>query len=550
MKKFNPKFDAKVLSRGQWNISALSYSALESTSIRFMLLWGTLYLSFIGFFIFVNRILNINNSLPYSFTSIVNSPWGGFSILSLLCSLLVTYYYPKSVDTDTMFAINSSQLTITNADLVLSVFCCRPPILHTKDDFSFFLTTFKPLSIEIKPTQQLIYIIVYGRNIDSFSTKIKECQNQLNSLFSTVTLLTHTDLKNFILNGYKLYHQKSSFLELYDFNALKSMRLKPIRPSNFLPNSQVSQPDSLATTNNTFDKPNVFLLMLSNFSTYDTSTATQQSTYFRGIRLGFDNNNPIVKNTNSKGINIKNIKNFFLAACRVPEKNTIHQDISEFDKIYFFVLHKYFNYYFSDDRVNENVKNNDINKEQKITSSSNTEPNINNSQSLDTKNDKIIQDQLPTKNSSKKVIQENNLGKTIIRTKAPKLNDIKKIVFQFTYFCQYFCPIMNNKFRNFSAGSKKDFTVPDGCYDHIKFANDNLVDFIEKQESDEPIELVFAHKKITERFFEFIQEKELKSIDKICHFSSIILLSPHKYEIKESDILNFIKNLEGDYFVT
>ncbi len=545
MKKFTPQFEAYILPKINVKVPANVKKFFNSPRLHFISLWSFIYFIFLMLFSLINKVFNLADPFPQSITYFVNSSWGGFVVLALLCTVLLLHYYPNSIFIKDLLSINSNHVSFSNNNLIVSVFCCQPPILHTRTDFSFFLTNFQPLSIEIDPIKQTIHIIIYGSHLESFENKIQECHNHLNSLFSKVTLLSDLDLKNFISNGNELYKNYGNGFEHQYFHSLKSLRSKYIKNSTpQMANSLIEHPIEKT------DRYDIYLLMLYKSKNNKPNLTSSQSNFFRGIRVGSSFADPNEQVVSRVRIKINELRNFFLSSFRLPEKNYENEEIAELEKNYFFILHKHFNYYFKD------ITDKNTSKDELLTQETV------NTTIIDQKSSKTINIpfSIPQKVTLPKKIKINepdsvSLHETKILepnklNHKPKLKDGKQIIFQFTYFCQYFCPIMNSAFKNLSSGIKKDFTIPEGCYDHVSLADNNIDQFLQNQDNPVDIRSVFTHNDVQEKFFEYIQEKELKIIDKICHFSSIILLSPNTHEINDQDVLNFIKNLEGDYFIT
>ena len=107
---------------------------------------------------------------------------------------------------------------------------------------------------------------------------------------------------------------------------------------------------------------------------------------------------------------------------------------------------------------------------------------------------------------------------------------------------------MNEEFRKKKKHIENNFHIPDGCFEHISLSNNNLSEFLVSKNKGISSNVVFTNSAIKESFMEYITKKELSKIDKICHISSLIILSPNKYDIEENDIFNFIHSLEDDFF--
>ena len=137
--------------------------------------------------------------------------------------------------------------------------------------------------------------------------------------------------------------------------------------------------------------------------------------------------------------------------------------------------------------------------------------------------------------------------KDFSKPKSSIISNINKIAFQFTYFCQFFCPIMNEQFKRTGTSVRKNFSVPEGCYNHLQKGHKHINDFNDLY-ANESVEQIFTSPSTKEDFFDFIRELDLPVIDKICHFSSILILSSSKHTINDEYVLDFIKDLEDDFF--
>ena len=199
----------------------------------------------------------------------------------------------------------------------------------------------------------------------------------------------------------------------------------------------------------------------------------------------------------------------------------------------YFLIHKYFDYYFAEKGQSKNQQLNDYkNNESEVVQIKQIE-------------NEVIKEKfsIEIQNTIESEVQEGK-QESVINKKV----ELKKIIFQFTYFCQFFCPLMNNEFKNKPLENRKPFSIPNHCYDHILLGNLNLQKFYNSMEEKIPIDSIFTDNTLKEKFLDFIKEKELSKIDKICHFSCTIILSENRHLIEDESIMNFIKDLDITYF--
>lgn len=508
----------------------------EKEIFQFILSWSILYFAFILLNLIIDKTLNLNFIIPNSLLIYINSSWGAFLVISLLLSTILNYFYNDNIYINDTININNSIVSISKTDFQMSVFLCKPPILHSKKDFTFFITNFRPLSLELRCEDHSIYVILYNIEKNSFERKKIECFNFLNSMFSKVAILTNSELKKFICDGHQIYLNSNKFKEVYNLEELKKI-------INFTP--KTNQRDRNNCSNELSINPigsdltissnpnNSFLLMLFGKNRNNNVFGNQIDHYFRGIRMGSINLFSPDHFSFFTKIKLKLFKNTILSCIRIPEKDSPENSINNLEKSYFFILHKFFNYIF----INEEKSSEDLIN---IERTDRTKQNNNFFINLET---------ISVDNDNKEISSSSGLQfEKFLVTNSASENNLKNVIFQYTYFCQFFCPIMINEFKKINNQHKKSLTIPNACHDHLMSSDKNLQNFSRSRKVKKLTESIFNNSKLRDDFLEYINELELPLIDKICHFSSIIILSPQRHLLKDDEIINFIKNLEENYF--
>ena len=314
------------------------HSMLHSDKSFFLFSWFSLYLLCVTTTVFTNFLFTGQVLFPHALIVFVNSFWGGFAVVSLFIALLLHYYYPSSLRFSELFQIDSNSISITNTDFQIAVFTCKPPVLHNKNDFIFFLKNFQPLSIELDCKNQIIYFLLFGQSSEDFKTKINDCRNQLHSMFSTVVLAQNNDLEKFLLSGYLSYRldnlvpKKNFFPTLSFWKNLKSNEETNTHQDPICEIDKTNFKDSL---NRNPDK-NVFLLMLLGTKGFNSILGSSLDHFFRGVRLG-EVTTPQKRNLTMRDrFSIKELEQVVLSCLRLPEKHSYNSDISNLDRNYFF----------------------------------------------------------------------------------------------------------------------------------------------------------------------------------------------------------------------
>ena len=454
--------------------------------LRILLIWIIIYFSFILLSTFSNSLFESNYIIPVSFLIFINSSWGGFLMVSLLFAIVFDHFFFGEPFFFSAVKFYPSSIVIPKSNFSLSVFSCHTPILHSREDFNFFLKNFMPMSIELSCEESCVYIILFGSNDNIFELRKKECFNVLNSMYSNVRFLLDSDLKNFICKGSHIYLFSNNFKEYSNFIEFKKWNRISSKSPSITPKmiNNIEDQSNLLRDSSNIQEFNVFLLML-----YGSKSDNQSNHFFRGVRIG-NNSTTIGLAEREKITKISQLKNLLLSNMRIPEKSAKNNSLDELELFYFFIIHKYFDYYFGNFE-NKQKLDGTSEKIDKIT------PNI-----LSTIENKIAVD----KNLKK--VEEGQIGPQ------PNLNhlglyeeqDLKKIIFQFTYFCQFFCPLMINEFKKKTIEYKKAFSIPNSCQNHILLANINLKNFNKLVEEKKTIESIFSDSTLKEDFFEFISE--------------------------------------------
>ena len=525
------------------------FTSLNLKYFNVVIHWIIMYVLSIFSFNIILHILKIKNSFPVGLSEFLNSSWGGFLIVTLFLAIILNYIYSDNLYLNEILVTNVNTAYLTNLNFFLSVFVCQPPILHNKKEFSFFIKNFQPFSMEIHSDNQLIYIILFDSNKSFLELKKKECLDQLSSLFSNVSILSKLDLQKFLLNGLGIYHKLNPDDTFNDFESFKKLKFSLVKNNESIVQSNKANKHEYSLKNfsgNQFNNSkNVFLLMLLGEKGNNNISKIKEHHLFRGIRLGKSNNPIQEKNFLERRIKRKYIKEVLLNCLRIPEKCSESTIPSELERMYFFIIHKFFNYYFREiDTKEDQITNNQTKITVSISDSSKKNPEIN-----DNNNSERLKIS-PSPKTKNKIITNTSESKhettRFLSKKTNVIMDLKKIAFQFTYFCQYLCPIMNNEFKKKALDNKNDFLIPKNCLEHILLAKKDLDEFVVDENSTFHWESIFTENSVGERYFDFLREKELTLIDKICHFSSIIILTPNQSYLEDNKILDFIKHLDDN----
>lgn len=510
------------------------YDITSNENFQFALTWFILYVAFIILNLMVNKIFNSKFILPNSLLVFINSSWGAFLVISFILSLIFKYFYNTNIYLKDKVLVNNTNVLFLKSTFLMTTFLCETPILHSRKDFSFFINNFKPLSIELRLKNQLVYVNLYGKEINSFERKKTECFNLLSAMFSKVTLLSNSDLEAYFCSGYKLYLKSKVFKEIFEIDKIKKkigdMAKVDITQINTFSNNFNS---NSINTDLPLNIMNFDTLLLMAFGEKDrVNNYTQHS--FRGIRLGSINSTALGSLSFNTKLQIKQFKNIILSCIRIPEKNSSGSSIENFNKVYFFIIHKFFNYYFTNEEKN---LENEIDLNLPVRDD-NIEKNTNQFKNMTTS----------IYNNEIKSSYELPLESTLVTNSVP-INNLKNIIFQYTYFCQFFCPIMIKEFKRINREHKKSLKIPDTCYEHLLLSNKNLTLFSKSKGIKKGTNTIYNNSRIRDEFLSFINELELPLIDKICHFSSTLILSPERYSINDELIIKFIKDLDENYFL-
>ena len=494
--------------------------------------------------------------VPFSVSSFINSSWGGSIVFALFLTLFSRLVLFRDLTLDDIVVINQDQVLIRSSDIILTVFCCLPPILHDKNDISFFLENFQPFTIELHPQDQKLYILLFSKQLDDISTRQKECFNLLNSFFSSVSILSSNSLRRFLLNGCSWY---SSFAQSFQ-NAPIVSDTPDSSPFNLITtySSLKHVLDSLTGVDRVGSQM-IFSLMVLGQSNSNHFESTGSGNLFRGLRIGLTDSTevpPDKRGTNSKP---SSLQSFLQHSLRLPASTSPALSLADFLKFYFFIVHKTFNFTFQIlDTGSTEVSTTDSSSESSSdTTVSGTITSL--SQQLDSdirtgtspiSDLQSLVQSTSTRQSTKNSIDHNSkLSTDISQPSGKNLVNLEKVPFQFTHFCQFFCSNITKEFRKKSVSIKNAFSIPDNCFDHVSLSNTNLVEFTTDQKCKSTNE-VFTNEHVLDKFVDFIREKDLPAVDKICHFSSLLILSHNKSDLEENIVLDVIQSLGDSYFST
>jgi hypothetical protein len=538
------------------NLSKI-YNKLATLKVKFLnqnyseiiitlILWMKFYITFIIIFFSYSFFLVNDFYVPHSLVEFSNSIWGGFLFFSLVLSIVLSYFYSGYSEIQNIIKIHSNKISLSNFPFVIIVFTCKPPILHTRSEFTFFLKNFQPLSIDISPDTNTIFIILFGKDDSTFDVKTRECFNQLNSFYSEVSKFSNDELTEFIIDGI----HSNSHGNFYDFEDFKQNLLngKYIK-GKF--NIQNNINDKILSEKNEETFSTRFTLFLIGREKSNNIFNQNSPHFFRGVKISISKENQ--EKNYGLYVSIKKdfLKNAILSILRIPEVNTPSFPREELEKIYFFLIHKFFNYFFREFDHSKTILPNDHNFQINLIDD--------NKKNFSDQKDKkelvldqiplVITSDLPDSTFKKKFSiskQKFDLNNSIIES---ELIDLSSISFQYTYFCQLFCPNMTNEFKNKSIETKKIFSVPKTCFNHITNSNLVLNQFETNLDAKNTKFTIFTSKNLKNEFLQFVNSKNMKLIDKICLFSSIILFEQNDPNICENEILEFIHSLKEDYFI-
>ena len=408
---------------------------LGLTSLRHksFLAWLLLYLLSLATITFLNFLADVPSFFPRSFEEFLGSYWGSSALFALVLTLALPMFFSSGSTLDDFFTLTADGLLVHNTATMLAVFSCDTPILHDKNDVSFFIENFQPLSIELHPAQKKLFFILFGSQGPVFQNKIKECSNLLNSFFSGVKILRGPHLKKFFLLG--LDHFLIGAFSRDVFFSKADVRSALQKNASGIDQSHVDLPDPDFNSNHLKTSNVVFLLSLLGSQDSNTIDPVVQHHFFRGLRLGSEHSSSPSFRFNSP-VSTTRAKEFFSALLRLPLKSTTQADQADFVKMYFFILHKFFQYQFTDsDQVSLPVpsdlslmytRNNLPVEPSNLTSESLVADTSSPVLPLPSSDDQSLIDELPD--------QDKHVPKEIFV-------DLKKISFQFTQFCHLFCPV-------------------------------------------------------------------------------------------------------------
>ena len=526
----------------------------------FLVYWCSIELSLIVLYSVFTIVISGKNFFPLSVLEFFNSFWFGSIIVSSCLALILLTFFELRPPISNIIHIESNIIELIDSKFFSCVFSCKPPALHDKNDFSRFITNFSPLSIEIHLEDSLFYFILFGSDKNSFELKAKECYNQLCSLYSDVKMLDTKMLEKFILSG---FNSKITFGEdferVYTLEDLKSLRSE--RKDLF---EIMNRRNRKENTHSSENKHSIVLPLIGSYG--KNALDSKNSHMFRGMTI---NEIAYVPSQSifSTYLGYQQLKSFLSLGLRIPNKDLPSMATLELEKIYFFFMHKNFNYTFHEiesivDKLSIPEIPSDNKKTVLLNPNSSTYESISD---IDKKNEQTIDFQsLNTNlNNSEMHFEKDGEETNILANFQNSLNDtpniqfidpqnqfadLKKIFFQFSPFCNYFCPKINEEFKKKSEGIKNNFNIPTGCYDHVLLSNTNFHEFFTNENIKLPLETIFKNNFLKEKFLHYIREKDLPLIDKVCHFSSIILLSKNGSSIDLEEIIKFINDLGENYF--
>lgn len=550
IRKFFPDFN-KLLFK-------FNFSKIQKYS--FIIYWLAIEFSFVSLFTLINLLFSIKSTFPNSVESFLNSFWAGSIIISSFLALILMTYVDLNVALSEIIKIDSNCITLLENNFYLCVFTCQPPILHSMKDFSHFLENFSPISIEFYPDDSIINFIIFGTDKNFFYLKTKECYNQLCSFYSKVKTLEDSALEQFVANGFNNFKTlESNSFNITTLEKLKSFKLDLKKQSN------TSTLNSIQLGSSKTKK--VFLLP---FLGKQGKNIVEDKFFhsFRGVRIGLvdeSNQNEAILNTK---IRHGWLRKFIMYGLRLPDKNAPSIAVMELEKIYFYLLHKNYNYIFNNpDNIPSNEES--TQKEEAVVKFENKhfEPEQPEESKIfkDSQKSSLAKSTTSIENTNfsiSKFDRNSNTRSNLnyskkLNEKATKIAKIsnnnefinlKEIFFQFTPFCNYFCPKINDEFKMKSVSIKNNFNIPNGCYEHITRSNSNFYEFFKVQNSKLPAGSIFKNDLVKERFLLFINEKNLPIIDRVCHFSSLLLFSRSDSSLNDEQLLNFIQELGENFF--
>ena len=526
----------------------------------FLVYWCSIELGLIVLYSVFSIVIPGKKFFPRSVLEFFNSFWFGSIIFSSSLAMILLIFFDLRPSISNIIHIEGNFIKLINSKFFSCVFSCKPPVLHNKNDFSRFITNFSPLSIEIHLEDSLFYFVLFGSDKNSFDLKAKECYNQLCSLYSEVKMLDDKMLEKFILTG---FNSKITFGEdferVYTLEDLKSLRSE--RKDLF---EIIGRRNKKESTHSSENKHSIILPLIG--SQGKNSLDKKNKHMLRGMTI---NEIAIFPSQSilSTYIGYKQLKTFLSLGLRLPNKDLSSIPVLELEKIYFFFIHKNLNYTFHEiENIVNKLPNPEIstdnNKSVLINPNSSTYESIS---GIDEKNELTTDFQSFNNNSynSKMHFEKEEKKANVLANFKNSLNDthnirsfdpsnqfvdLKKVFFQFSPFCNYFCPKINDEFKKKSEGMKNNFNIPTGCYDHVLLSNTNFNEFFINENIKLPLETIFTNNFIKEKFLHYVREKDLALIDKVCHFSSIILLSKNGSSVDLEEILNFINDLGENYF--
>jgi hypothetical protein len=140
---------------------------------------------------------NYFNYVPISVWGWLGSRWLFFLIFSIIIIFWWKMLIPDPLNTVDYVKFLENEITIPSIDIRVAIFECNPPLINQGQELVFLISSFRPISFELRWKEASCFLILYGTTSPKFQLKVKECQKTLEACFTKVKRLKKYDLRLF-----------------------------------------------------------------------------------------------------------------------------------------------------------------------------------------------------------------------------------------------------------------------------------------------------------------------------------------------------------------